>query len=140
MKQANSIKTVVGVVALAALATFTLARCGFNRPAVNDAAFLRPKIDHAKFASSCVSCHETRRPAAVDVTPHGNGQDCADCHRYINEDPLWTSFGQFSHVPAPTACIPCHGSLRPKANPHPDTKADCVGCHAFPRFLPPINQ
>jgi len=140
MRKFYPIPTAALVAVLAVLATFILARCGFNRPAVNEAAFLRPKIDHAKFASNCVSCHEARRPAAIDVTPHGNSQDCADCHRYITEDPLWTSFGQFSHVPAPTACIPCHGSLRPKANPHPDTKADCVGCHAFPRFLPPINQ
>jgi hypothetical protein len=140
MKRAYSTLAAIGASIVAVFSLLVLTQCGFNRPAVNDSAFQKPKIDHANFTASCVSCHEATRPPPVDVIPHGSGQDCAVCHRYITADPIWKSFSQFSHVPAPTACIPCHGSLRPKANPHPDTKADCVSCHAFPKFYPPINK
>ena len=117
-----------------------LTQCGFNRPKVDDAKYNVAMIDHANFTTSCIDCHVPDRPAPVDQTPHGNNLDCNTCHRFIAADPQWLSRQQFSHVPAPTSCLSCHGSLRPKAPPHPDTTADCAACHAFPSFLSPINQ
>lgn len=125
------------VLALCAL-LFALTGCGFNTPKVNNAAWYTPQIDHSKFLNTCSPCHESELPPPVYLTSHGYDADCANCHRFTaaldNPTQPWLSHEQYSHVPNPASCLPCHGSLRPGPS-HVQT-GDCVSCHLFPTWSP----
>ena len=126
----------IRLISLVGFILFLAYGCNFSRPAVNNNSWNAPKFDHSNFTTSCSPCHEAERPKPVYQTPHGNGLDCATCHKYTS-DKSWLSHLQYSHIPDPTSCLACHGSLRP-APPHIQS-GDCVSCHHFPSWSP-INQ
>ncbi|MDP1825906.1 MAG: hypothetical protein Q8L48_21765 [Archangium sp.] len=101
---------------------------------------------------SCLPCHEAERPTFYDggwsgppfdyVTnvkgiPHGDGQDCAVCHRQdAGPQPDWRG-GSFLHGPASrsaTTCVVCHTTQRPTVpvfgfDHSLSGTGDCFGCH-----------
>jgi hypothetical protein len=92
-------------------------------------------FSHNPMPTSCVSCHENKRP--VTLAPHmkgqwGEKQDCVSCHTH----PSWKP-AKFDHVKPLTSCVECHRSSTkddrplPKAS-HPSdfyNQIDCIQCH-----------
>ena len=127
-----------GLVGLVVLVT----TCG-RQPSGSDTTF-----SHATIGSTaCSQCHEPIRPAAfpeaagLAAYPHGNNQDCGDCHvpkdvtssGGDSPDPsLWLPRRTEDHDSLkPTKCEPCHFNERPttSADPKHPTSGDCVSCH-----------
>jgi len=121
--------------------------------------------------SSCLPCHAGERPTSTAGwtsttyknspfdyltnaagSTHGDGQDCALCHRGPGTGAWgatqnWAS-GRFDHGPdtaAATSCIVCHSTQRPDLQPGTTPAAmatalgfdhatngtgECIGCHA----------
>jgi len=81
-------------------------------------------FSHTPTPTSCVACHESKRP----VSPHPTGVDCVKCHN----DPggFWVNRKKFDHLPTPTSCSTCHENKRPII-PHPQG-IDCIACHNDP--------
>lgn len=83
---------------------------------------------HTPAQTSCVACHEVKRPAA----PHTTTGDCFGCHTIANWSPT-----AFDHNPAPTSCLSCHKKDRPTVNTGHNTKSkghysslqECKSCH-----------
>lgn len=96
------------------------------------------KFDHnanGKSRTSCLPCHEGRRPSAN----HYPGQDCVSCH--LDPAKPWASSVSSPHPqnnPSPTTCAGCHAKDRPtmvqfpapglRVSGHFDT-VDCFSCH-----------
>lgn len=92
-------------------------------------------FNHMPAPSSCISCHENKRPTSL--SPHkvgewGEKQDCVSCHTH----PSWKP-AKFDHIKPLTSCIECHRSStkddRPQpVNAHPSaaySQIDCISCH-----------
>jgi hypothetical protein len=104
--------------------------CIVTKPKVENAAYMVATFSHANFLSTCVVCHETKRPVSA---VHSGSTDCAVCHR----PPSWL----YSHNPMPTSCLTCHAAKRPAVAKHLDVNGatitptdhyssqDCVKCH-----------
>lgn len=104
-------------------------------PTTSNIGISRVNFDHTLFLnSSCIQCHENKRPVTIPL--HGNGNDCITCHTAVpNAQGLrtWKNLSSYSHIPAPQECISCHASKRPLA-PTPHAGAwgqgnDCIMCH-----------
>jgi len=93
-------------------------------------------FNHSPMPTSCISCHESKRP--TDLSPHlekqwGQKEDCASCHTYPN----WKQ-AKFDHVKPMTSCVECHRTVTkddrpvPKASHPTDTynQIDCIQCHS----------
>jgi hypothetical protein len=90
-------------------------------------------FDHTG-ATTCVSCHEVKRPA----TPHPAAGDCASCHA----NPSWVpSTKPFDHAGV-TSCTSCHETTRRNDRPnlvyHP-AAGDCNQCHQPGGWTPVTN-
>lgn len=104
--------------------------CIVTKPKVENAAYMTAAFSHANFLSTCVVCHESKRPTTAI---HAGTTDCASCHR----PPSWT----YSHNPMPASCVSCHEVKRPASTTHLNaagtpvtssphyTPTDCVKCH-----------
>jgi len=98
---------------------------------------------HSPAPTSCMNCHETKRPAEHKTTPTVVGMetgDCILCHGSTNN---WgDNITAFDHdVQKPTSCVACHRSAtnddRPEPkNEHPSkvgnyNTLDCASCHSY---------
>ena len=117
------------------------AACNIQRPGIGSDDYETPKFTHAAFQQECATCHEKDRPAqnADGTAPHGGGKDCVACHKSSDTQSGWAAGVPFTHPPPVTTCLPCHKVDRPVSPPHPTAPADCVSCHRFPSFTPPIT-
>lgn len=92
-------------------------------------------FNHSPMPTSCISCHENKRP--LTIAPHMSGQwgekqDCATCHTY----PSWKP-AKFDHIKPLTSCIECHRTPTKDDRPLPKTshpsavynQIDCIQCH-----------
>jgi hypothetical protein len=86
-------------------------------------------FNHAPAQTSCVACHEIKRP----VAPHTTTGDCVSCHTTST----WVSTAAFNHSPIPTSCLTCHTKDRPTVNSGHNSKSsghyssvqECKSCH-----------
>jgi hypothetical protein len=115
------------------LILFVLQGCIISKPKVENLAYMTAGFSHVNFLTTCVACHETKRPAPIAAVAHYGTQDCASCHR----PPSWA----YSHNPMPATCTTCHEAKRPANANHLDSSGatittsphyatqDCVTCH-----------
>lgn len=110
--------------------------CFVSTPSVSDGRRLAI-FDHTGLASSCVGCHESKRPTVAirsfDHTKFGTG-DCVTCHLQ-GMGSSWSG-GMYPHPSPMTSCLSCHQERRPvgAAGFPPFDHAtnglgDCVKCH-----------
>ena len=109
-------------------------------PTSSNSSANKVNFDHNLFLnSSCIQCHENKRPITTPL--HGSGGDCITCHTpVLNLQGIrtWKNLSFYNHNPLPTQCISCHESKRPVA---PIAHAgdwgkteDCATCHTFPTW------
>lgn len=92
-------------------------------------------FNHSPMPSSCISCHENKRP--LTISPHQKGewgekQDCVSCHTH----PSWKP-AKFDHIKPLTDCVQCHRTANKDDRPLPKTshpsasynQLDCILCH-----------
>ncbi|MBT7608455.1 MAG: hypothetical protein HN576_01785, partial [Bacteriovoracaceae bacterium] len=99
--------------------------------------------NHLPTPTSCAGCHETETRLDRPALPHPATGECITCHQF----PSWTPATQFSHDPKPVSCNGCHEGKSPLADkqkgrpiaPHPQGQRDCIDCHDFPSWGPPIT-
>jgi hypothetical protein len=107
-------------------------------------------FDHNPLPATCNECHNARSPFAAKqkgrpFVPHPqNNRDCVACHTYSAG---WKPPVTFDHNPLPSSCNTCHEGKDPNAlkqkgrpvAPHPGGGRDCVACHTFPAWNPPVT-
>ena len=104
-----------------------------EEPGVGE-GYEKPAFQHALVdTADCASCHEEVRPAPLEEHPHGGGKQCSTCHTPKDDNSGWLPRLEFSHNPAPDACLDCHVQDRPARDSHP-ASGDCAGCHKYPSF------
>lgn len=116
-----------------------LSACGTKQPKVEDETQKNPQssIAHLNLKTGCADCHLDERPAPAEeakIVLHGEAQPCEKCH-------TWPAFKVINkeiglHNPYPTSCLGCHNRAQ-EMSTHV-AFGDCVTCHAFPNWLPPI--
>ncbi len=104
-------------------------------------------FNHTPFLNtSCVQCHENKRPITDPV--HGNGNDCITCHSAaLNAQGVrtWLNLSHFDHNPLPVTCVQCHEGARPNGlkgtsaiGPHLagqwGATQDCASCHVYNKW------
>ncbi len=119
--------------------------------------------------SSCIPCHEAKRPAAITSRFLHNNYGAGDCYSCHDKSASVWSGGTYGHNPEPSVCANCHTSDRPAAlvgrflhSPygtgecntchtrtgvawsggiysHQPAPATCVSCHAADRPASTVN-
>ena len=116
-----------------ALILFTLTQgCGNKQPKIEpNSPLALPLVNHNKYTGCTTDggCHSLDRPVPnqdLVAVPHGFGQDCVNCHAFANH---WAPI-EYSHIPAPTACLGCHSVKRNGATHM--ALGECARCHTNP--------
>lgn len=93
---------------------------------------------HSPAPTSCMNCHEIKRPLSHTVNPRVSGMDKGDCKSCHTNTSDWKQSVAFNHETAkPTSCIGCHATSIPANQPsHPSpvgnySKIDCIQCHTY---------
>lgn len=93
---------------------------------------------HSPTPTSCITCHEIKRPLSHTINPKISGMDKGDCKSCHTNTTDWKQAVAFNHETAqPTSCVGCHATSIPSNQPtHPSpvgnySKIDCIKCHTY---------
>ncbi len=103
--------------------------CDIQQPKV-EVSFASVSFKHSGVETTCLSCHATDAPAAVNSFTHYNNNDCKMCH-YAGQK--WTDHNFHSQNSTPTTCTTCHEKDRksPVSGVTHGSGGDCVSCHTI---------
>ncbi|HPI39456.1 MAG TPA: cytochrome c3 family protein [Pseudobdellovibrionaceae bacterium] len=102
--------------------------CDIEQPRV-ESLFASAAFKHTGTETTCLSCHASQVPAAVNSFAHYNNADCISCH-YAGMK--WTDHDFHSRNSNPSTCTACHEKDRKapvSGTPH-GSGGDCVSCHS----------
>ncbi|MEQ1722738.1 MAG: hypothetical protein ABL930_06150 [Pseudobdellovibrio sp.] len=120
----------------------SFAGCSMPEAPTVDKANRSVTFNHTNYSTSCVACHEPKRPLILTgshnynhTSTAYNGQgDCVNCHS-SSIGVTWSG-GTYDHNPQPTNCLSCHLIDRPSGlagtsafNHSQNGTGDCFGCH-----------